>query len=339
MASTRPSSNDMPPPLPPRGKAQINGVADARNAFPSATVTSQVHATYTPPALPLYTISTSDSSFTSRVGDDVVDFGVTQVASTHCSKRISISATADPIAATQQFSISTNTVVDSALPAPTPLTSTPVQHRQLKRNNSYRLANDEVKLETNKENLLIYAEDSGALTLTKATFMPPTQNNKSQQHNGNNNNSQNNSHTLPHASGAIKFKNTNNLHNKSTDNGEKSNGQRKMTKSFERLVDEFSLSTTSIDSSYLRNKSLENFDDSPSILNNNIGEHKMERSEAEDSDSEPELELSPPPSHTKFHKSFIDSVLLKPFKVVRPTDENDMRRRRILQKFEVTEIW
>lgn len=343
MAPTRSLSSDMPPPLPPRGKAQINGVGDARNAFPSAAVTSQVHATHTPPPPPLYTIPSSDSSFTSRVGDDVVDFGVPHVASTQCSKRISISATADPIAATQQFSISTDAIIDSALlaatPTPTPLTSTPVQRRQLKRNNSYRLANDEVKLETNKENLLIYAEDNGALTLTKATFMPPTRYNKSQQQNYNNNNSQNNSHTLPHASGAMKFKNTNNLHAKATDNSEKSNGQRKMTKSFERLVDEFSLSTTSIDSSYLRNKSLENFDDSPSILNNNVGEHKMQHSETEDSDSEPELELSPPPSHTKFHKSFVESVLLKPFKVVRPTDENDMRRRRILQKFEVTEIW
>lgn len=40
-----------------------------------------------------------------------------------------------------------------------------------------------------------------------------------------------------------------------------------VTKSFERLMDEFHLSSTSIDSSYLRNKSLENFDFSDDNLN------------------------------------------------------------------------
>lgn len=187
--------------------------------------------------------------------------------------------------------------------------SNPSQPRTvLKRNNSYRLANDELKLheiEMNKENLseraLAAAPTSGA--------MPPMQ----------------------HATSSLR------LRNLSSSPG----GERRIAKSFERLVDEFSLSlTTGSDSSYLKNKSLENFDDSPALLSETTEQKPDENASDGSSDEEDDDTRAPPLSlPAKYHKSFVDSVLLRPFKIILPSDENGNRRQRILQKFEVTEIW
>ncbi|KAM8704741.1 hypothetical protein ACLKA7_009231 [Drosophila subpalustris] len=213
----------------------------------------------------------------------------------------------DPIAATQ-FSIS------NAIAAPTS-SSLSHSHSQsanksragaLKRNNSYRLANDELKLEMNKENY---------------SALPP----------------------LQHATSSLKLRNLQLL--SSSNSG--SPGERKIAKSFERLVDEFSLSTTCIDSSYLKNKSLENFDDSPSLTAVPIPDVESasgvpsEPDNDSEGDSEDEETLSMHAATStphKYHKSFVESVLLRPLKIIRPNEDNGARRQRILQKFEVTEI-
>ncbi|KAI8044090.1 hypothetical protein M5D96_000240, partial [Drosophila gunungcola] len=192
----------------------------------------------------------------------------------------------------------------------------------LKRNNSYRLANDELKLEMNKENLSVSfgsaraSPSSGAMPLS----------------------------SVQHATSSLRLRN---LPATATASHHHSpGGERRIAKSFERLVDEFSLSlTTGDDSSYLKNKSLENFDDSPALLALAAPEQKPDET-ASDSESgsaseEDEVEFAPPLSlpAQKYHKSFVDSVLLRPFKIILPSDENGHRRQRILQKFDVTEIW
>ncbi|EDV30317.2 uncharacterized protein Dana_GF23228, isoform B [Drosophila ananassae] len=157
--------------------------------------------------------------------------------------------------------------------------SNPSQPRTvLKRNNSYRLANDELKLreiEMNKENLsertLAAAPTSGA--------MPPMQ----------------------HATSSLRLRNLSNFSNGQGSPGE----ERRIAKSFERLVDEFSLSlTTGSDSSYLKNKSLENFDDSPALLSETT---EQKPDETESSDEEEDDTCAPPLSlPAKYHKSFVD---------------------------------
>jgi len=193
----------------------------------------------------------------------------------------------------------------------------------LKRNNSYRLANDELKLEMNKENLSVSfgserAPSSGAMPLSSVHQQ--------------------------HATSSLRLRNLSNHLPTATHSP---GGERRIAKSFERLVDEFSLSlTTGNDSSYLKNKSLENFDDSPALLSVASPEQRPDKNASNSSDSESEdddEELAPPLSQSlpapKYHKSFVDSVLLRPFKIILPSDENGNRRQRILQKFEVTEIW
>ncbi|XP_026842739.1 uncharacterized protein LOC6588101 isoform X1 [Drosophila persimilis] len=199
----------------------------------------------------------------------------------------------------------------------------------LKRNNSYRLANDELKLEMNKENQglqLSFGAERGPLAGSNSGTLPPMQ----------------------HATSSLRLRNLNNL----PATPASTSGERKIAKSFERLVDEFSLSLTSgNDSSYLKNKSLENFDDSPALLalanESQESEQKPDTDTAarnsdsdSDSDSEDDVEaLTAPVPAPKYHKSFVDSVLLRPFKIILPHDDNGVRRQRILQKFEVTEIW
>ncbi|KAM7361937.1 uncharacterized protein ACRADG_012797, partial [Cochliomyia hominivorax] len=236
------------------------------------------------------------------------------------------------------------TATTNPIPIPpplSPLTHSPSgdfnKHMPLKRNNSYRLANDDLKLEMNKENHNVYNESPSPTCLPILPTPSPHQ-----------------FQSLP------RIKTKNSIHNDSqpkspltlTSTPQNSSStpmssgntqqSRKIAKSFERLIDEFSLSTISIDSSYLRNKSLENFDDSPSILSPNLTQHTEDingkQLDNEESDSETELDslISPAIPQIKYHKSFIEAVLLKPLKIIRPTDEN---RKRILQKFEVTEIW
>lgn len=190
----------------------------------------------------------------------------------------------------------------------------------LKRNNSYRLANDELKLEMNKENL---SASFGAERAPTSGAMPPMQ----------------------HATSSLRLRNLSNLP-AAAPNAASPGGaaERRIAKSFERLVDEFSLSLTSSgdDSSYLKNKSLENFDDSPALLPAAApsAEQKPDEHASSSAESDEEEELGPPLSlPAKYHKSFVDSVLLRPFKIILPSDENGIRRQRILQKFEVTEIW
>ncbi|XP_070142281.1 pneumococcal serine-rich repeat protein isoform X3 [Drosophila kikkawai] len=182
----------------------------------------------------------------------------------------------------------------------------------LKRNNSYRLANDELKLEMNKENL---SASFGAERAPTSGAMPPMQ----------------------HATSSLRLRNLSNLPAASPGGGVT---ERRIAKSFERLVDEFSLSLTSSgdDSSYLKNKSLENFDDSPALLQEapSAEQKPDEHASSDESEEEEAPSLSLP---AKYHKSFVDSVLLRPFKIILPSDENGNRRQRILQKFEVTEIW
>ncbi|XP_070063039.1 streptococcal hemagglutinin isoform X3 [Drosophila virilis] len=227
----------------------------------------------------------------------------------------------DPIAETQ-FSISNAT---APKPSPNP-TLSPTQSKcrsvALKRNNSYRLANDELKLEMNKENCLSSTPPYGAL--------PP----------------------MLHATSSLKLRNLSNMQLVSTTPNAGCPAERKIAKSFERLVDEFSLSTTTcIDSSYLKNKSLENFDDSPALHTTSMpdeGEQpdndtacdSEEDGEEEEADElvAPHMQLPPTP-HSRYHKSFVESVLLRPFKIILPNEDNGARRQRLLQKFEVTEIW
>ncbi|XP_064551134.1 uncharacterized protein LOC135437192 [Drosophila montana] len=225
----------------------------------------------------------------------------------------------DPIAATQ-FSIS-NATAPKRSPNPNP-TSSPTQSKcrsvALKRNNSYRLANDELKLEMNKENCLSSTPPYGAL--------PP----------------------MLHATSSLKLRNLSNMQLASTTPNSGCPAERKIAKSFERLVDEFSLSTTCIDSSYLKNKSLENFDDSPAFHTTSVpnegeppdNDTACDSSEEEEADElvAPHMQLPPIP-HSRYHKSFVESVLLRPFKIILPNEDNGARRQRLLQKFEVTEIW
>ncbi|XP_073816274.1 uncharacterized protein [Musca autumnalis] len=217
------------------------------------------------------------------------------------------------------------------------------KHMPLKRNNSYRLANDNMKLEMNKENQQQQQQQQQMFSTTSALL--------------------NTSMRTPsphHFKSLPRSKNIKNILQNVLDDSQKSipplpntsstpennPNSRKIAKSFERLIDEFSLSTISVDSSYLRNKSLENFDDSPSILTdcsiktessitvngNNLVDH-----DDNDSDSDLDSLISPAIPQVKYHKSFIDAVLMKPLKIILPHDDN--RRQRILQKFEVTEIW
>jgi len=193
----------------------------------------------------------------------------------------------------------------------------------LKRNNSYRLANDELKLEMNKENLSVSfgcerAPSSGAMPLS----------------------------SVQHATSSLRLRNvSNHLPSGTHTQTQSPGGERRIAKSFERLVDEFSLSLSiGNDSSYLKNKSLENFDDSPALLSVASREQRPDENASDSEDSEEDVEaMAPPMSQTlpsqKYHKSFVDSVLLRPFKIILPSDENGNRRQRILQKFEVTEIW
>ncbi|TDG49982.1 hypothetical protein AWZ03_003492 [Drosophila navojoa] len=218
----------------------------------------------------------------------------------------------DPIAETQ-FSISNATdICSSSTPTPTPTpTATESKSRSvaLKRNNSYRLANDELKLEMNKENYLQAASANSAL--------PP----------------------MLHATSSLKLRNLSNLQlvAKATNSG--SPVERKIAKSFERLVDEFSLSTTCIDSSYLKNKSLENFDDSTAF---HVADGDVQpdngKGQASDSDSDEEDESGAEPHmptpHSRYHRSFVESVLLRPFRIIKPNEDNGARRQRLLQKFE-----
>ncbi|XP_060650774.1 uncharacterized protein LOC132787622 [Drosophila nasuta] len=229
----------------------------------------------------------------------------------------------DPIAATQ-FSISNATVTSSPSASPSSLVPGKTRAGALKRNNSYRLANDELKLEMNKENF-------GGSALPSA--LP-----------------------LQHATSSLKLRNHNKLqllHSPNSSN----NSSAKIAKSFERLVDEFSLSTTCIDSSYLRNKSLENFDDSAALMERElklqpdnviapdndvqsapVNNSEEDEAEEEEEDDEEMLSTTTTP-HQRYHKSFVESVLLRPFKIILPNEDNGARRQRILQKFEVTEIW
>lgn len=150
---------------------------------------------------------------------------------------------------------------------------------------------------------------------------------------------------LQHATSTLKLRN----HLQPVQCSSNSGGspQQKIAKSFERLVDEFSLSTTCIDSSYLRNKSLENFDDSPGLLlavpdvaHNDNDSTASSEGEGELPEEEEELAVQQyVPLPQRYHKSFVESVLLRPFKIILPNEDNGARRQRILQKFEVTEIW
>lgn len=208
------------------------------------------------------------------------------------------------------------------------------KHMPLKRNNSYRLANDDLKLEVNKENHNVYNDSPTPLVATPSPHhfqsLPRTKV-KNMLHNVLDDTIlQPNLTSTPQNTAA-------------TPTSVNQPASRKIAKSFERLVDEFSLSTISMDSSYLRNKSLENFDDSPSILSPNLNENgsnlnAKKTTDKDDSDSESELDslISPAIPQIKYHKSFIEAVLMKPLKIIRPIDDS---RKRILQKFEVTEIW
>lgn len=212
----------------------------------------------------------------------------------------------------------------------------------LKRNNSYRLATDDLKLEMNKENHKVY-NDTPALLLTTSTPSPhhfqslPRTKVTNILHNIADATSQK-SHLSPQPT----LTSTPQNNNTSTSSSGTQQPTRKIAKSFERLVDEFSLSTISMDSSYLRNKSLENFDDSSSFLSSNLTENcsivngKENNKNDSDSDSDLDSLVSPAIPQIKYHKSFIEAVLMKPMKIIRPTDDS---RKRILQKFEVTEIW
>ncbi|XP_043065143.1 uncharacterized protein LOC122320768 [Drosophila ficusphila] len=152
--------------------------------------------------------------------------------------------------------------------------------------------------------------------------------------------------SVQHATSSLKLRNLSN-HLPATHSpggGGGGGSERRIAKSFERLVDEFSLSlTTGDDSSYLKNKSLENFDDSPALLSVLAAEQKPDENSDSGPESEEDEEEAAPPRlplpAQKYHKSFVDSVLLRPFKIILPSDENGNRRQRILQKFEVTEIW
>lgn len=145
---------------------------------------------------------------------------------------------------------------------------------------------------------------------------------------------------LQHATSSLKLRNLSNLSNLQllppAISSSSSPNNNKIAKSFERLVDEFSLSTTCIDSSYLRNKSLENFDDSPGLLSLVPDNDCASEQEAEEEEEEEEEHV---PLPQRYHKSFVESVLLRPFKIILPNEDNGARRQRILQKFEVTEIW
>ncbi|XP_068157813.1 uncharacterized protein [Drosophila tropicalis] len=192
----------------------------------------------------------------------------------------------------------------------------------LKRNNSYRLANDDLKLEMNKEN----NNNNTSYTLDpNQSALPPS---------------------MQYATGSLKLSHR---HNVATPNGSGngngsvcgSGGERRIAKSFERLVDEFSLSlTTGNDSSYLKNKSLENFDDSPALAT--VADEQETKSGSDtdsDSDDDSEMTATKPPMSIKYQKSFVENILLRPFKIILPNEDNGGRRQRILQKFEVTEIW
>lgn len=223
----------------------------------------------------------------------------------------------DPIAVTQ-FSISNATdICPSPSPNPTfkPTPTSTVSESKgrsvaLKRNNSYRLANDELKLEMNKENYLQATAPNSAL--------PP----------------------MSHATSSLKLRNLSNLQLVANATSSSSPVERKIAKSFERLVDEFSLSTTCIDSSYLKNKSLENFDDSTAFHVADGVQPDNDNASNSDSDEQDESEAELPPTpHSRYHKTFVESVLLRPFKIILPNEDNGARRQRLLQKFEVTEIW
>lgn len=151
---------------------------------------------------------------------------------------------------------------------------------------------------------------------------------------------------LQHATSSLKLRNLSNLQLLPPTSRSSSPNNNKIAKSFERLVDEFSLSTTCIDSSYLRNKSLENFDDSPGLLSlvppDSSSETQPDNdspSEHEEEEEEEEQRQQHVPLPQRYHKSFVESVLLRPFKIILPNEDNGARRQRILQKFEVTEIW
>uniref|UniRef100_A0A1A9W725 WASP family protein member n=1 Tax=Glossina brevipalpis TaxID=37001 RepID=A0A1A9W725_9MUSC len=181
------------------------------------------------------------------------------------------------------------------------------QHVSLKRNNSYRLANNDMIPQIDKEQNISCALMSPTVLPTGTSFQNI-------------------------------LENTSNLHLTSAQNN--------ITKSFERLVDEFSLSTTSIDSSYLRNKSLENFDESSTILPLNssiacngegINYNELNNCNGLDSDSDFEHQNQAAlNTSVKYNKLFVKKVLLKPFKIVMPPDDN--RRQRILRNFETTDI-
>lgn len=215
---------------------------------------------------------------------------------------------------------------------PSPLTNTTEtkapsdKHMPLKRNNSYRLANDDMKVEMNKEN---HTLDNSFRSPSPHHFksLPRTKIKSVLQ------NVLDDSQKSP-MSTSLASQN----HPNSSSTPQNSSNPRKIAKSFERLIDEFSLSTISVDSSYLRNKSLENFDDSPSILSDcSIKANAQGNGADEDSDSDLESLISPIVPQVKYHKSFIEAVLMKPLKIIVPNEDN--RRQRILQKFEVTEIW
>ncbi|XP_037952065.1 serine-rich adhesin for platelets-like [Teleopsis dalmanni] len=340
-----------PPPLPPRGRINVSAQAKTMalaDAAPSA---------YAPLA------ESDNSARKGCVGSHGESGSNANCSCSCCNVEKSICTTVDPIVGTATNSIctaiTTSPLSNSDMHV---VTSAPKTSRPLKRNNSYRLANDDLKLEMNKENCLIYADSRDAAG-GNTTLLPI--------------NSTFNSKTLPHVSTSLKVKNLINTHNHTnTSNGNnnnnanssnsttitssiidastpKSTNQRMIAKSFERLVDEFSLSTTSMsmDSSYLRNKSLENFDDSPTLLNGTVDAstdstsstlNKTDKINADDSDSDSDLELTPQSSNAighKYHKSFVENVLLKPFKIILPNEDNGARRQKILQKFEVTEIW
>uniref|UniRef100_A0A1B0BXE0 Uncharacterized protein n=1 Tax=Glossina palpalis gambiensis TaxID=67801 RepID=A0A1B0BXE0_9MUSC len=194
------------------------------------------------------------------------------------------------------------------------------QHISLKRNNSYRLANNDTNPQIDKEQNSYIDINNISSNLTHPVVSPVEESLQN---------------ILENTQESL---NSCNLH--------LTTAQNKITKSFERLVDEFSLSTTSIDSSYLRNKSLENFDESSAILPlNSVNEcagigtnyNELNKCKGLDSDSDFEqqnqLALNTP---VKYNKLFVKKVLLRPFKIIMPLDDN--RRQRILQKFETTDI-
>lgn len=343
-----------PPPLPPRGckptkqahtaaakyppnHTTTNGIGNG-NAFPFENTKNDdkefIHCDIDEQQLQKQKEPNIEKSISSN--DDpktnLTKTTTTTNATTHFTTDYTFAPTPPPPPPT--FSTSTSSdVIPNATSSPLPNS----KHMPLKRNNSYRLANDDLKLEMNKENHLIFVDNQSIRTPSPQRFFK----------------------SLPRQQ---KIKNV--LQNVLLDDSAQQTSlpqsaqsdpsSRKIAKSFERLVDEFSLSTISVDSSYLRNKSLENFDDSPSILTNltltdssnqtitgegDTSTPNNTNADENDSDSDIESLVTPQTGipQIKYHKSFIDSVLLKPLKIMLPNEDN--RRQKMLHKFEATEIW